>query len=158
MRGKIMITIDFTDRDNYITEVEEEQINELLNFAYSHLELKDEAEVSVSFVSDSEIKEINRDYREKDEVTDVISFAFLDDEDEPVIEGMPSVLGDIIINTNRAREQAAEYGHSYEREILFLSLHGFLHLLGFDHMNKEEEKEMFGIQKEILDDFGIPRG
>ncbi|HLR39292.1 MAG TPA: rRNA maturation RNase YbeY [Jeotgalicoccus sp.] len=153
-----MITIDFTDRDNYITEVEEEQINELLNFAYSHLELKDEAEVSVSFVSDSEIKEINRDYREKDEVTDVISFAFLDDEDEPVIEGMPSVLGDIIINTNRAREQAAEYGHSYEREILFLSLHGFLHLLGFDHMNKEEEKEMFGIQKEILDDFGIPRG
>lgn len=71
---------------------------------------------------------------------------------------MPSVLGDIIINTNRAREQAAEYGHSYEREILFLSLHGFLHLLGFDHMNKEEEKEMFGIQKEILDDFGIPRG
>ena len=153
-----MITIDFTDRDNYITEVEEEQINELLNFAYSHLELKDEAEVSVSFVSDSEIKEINRDYREKDEVTDVISFAFLDDEDEPVIEGMPSVLGDIIINTNGAREQAAEYGHSYEREILFLSLHGFLHLLGFDHMNKEEEKEMFGIQKEILDDFGIPRG
>lgn len=153
-----MITIDFTDRDNYITEVEEEQINELLNFAYSHLELKDEAEVSVSFVSDSEIKEINRDYREKDEVTDVISFAFLDDEDEPVIEGMPSVLGDIIINTNRAREQAAEYGHSYEREILFLSLHGFLHLLGFDHMNEEEEKEMFGIQKEILDDFGIPRG
>ena len=153
-----MITIDFTDRDNYITEVEEEQINELLNFAYSHLELKDEAEVSVSFVSDSEIKEINHDYREKDEVTDVISFAFLDDEDEPVIEGMPSVLGDIIINTNRAREQAAEYGHSYEREILFLSLHGFLHLLGFDHMNKEEEKEMFGIQKEILDDFGIPRG
>lgn len=153
-----MITIDFTDRDNYITEVEEEQINELLNFAYSHLELKDEAEVSVSFVSDSEIKEINRDYREKDEVTDVISFAFLDDEDEPVIEGMPSVLGDIIINTNRAREQSAEYGHSYEREILFLSLHGFLHLLGFDHMNKEEEKEMFGIQKEILDDFGIPRG
>lgn len=153
-----MITIDFTDRDNYITEVEEEQINELLNFAYSYLELKDEAEVSVSFVSDSEIKEINRDYREKDEVTDVISFAFLDDEDEPVIEGMPSVLGDIIINTNRAREQAAEYGHSYEREILFLSLHGFLHLLGFDHMNEEEEKEMFGIQKEILDDFGIPRG
>ncbi len=153
-----MITIDFTDRDNYITEVEKEQINELLNFAYSHLELKDEAEVSVSFVSDSEIKEINRDYREKDEVTDVISFAFLDDEDEPVIEGMPSVLGDIIINTNRARDQAAEYGHSYEREILFLSLHGFLHLLGFDHMNKEEEKEMFGIQKEILDDFGIPRG
>lgn len=153
-----MITIDFTDRDNYITEVEEEQINELLNFAYSHLKLKDEAEVSVSFVSDSEIKEINRDYREKDEVTDVISFAFLDDEDEPVIEGMPSVLGDIIINTNRAREQAAEYGHSYEREILFLSLHGFLHLLGFDHMNEEEEKEMFGIQKEILDDFGIPRG
>ena len=153
-----MITIDFTDRDNYITEVEEEQINELLNFAYSHLGLNDEAEVSVSFVSDSEIKEINRDYREKDEVTDVISFAFLDDEDEPVIEGMPSVLGDIIINTNRAKEQAAEYGHSYEREILFLSLHGFLHLLGFDHMNEEEEKEMFGIQKEILDDFGIPRG
>ena len=153
-----MITIDFTDRENYITEVEEEQINELLNFAYSHLGLNDEAEVSVSFVSDSEIKEINRDYREKDEVTDVISFAFLDDEDEPVIEGMPSVLGDIIINTNRAKEQAAEYGHSYEREILFLSLHGFLHLLGFDHMNEEEEKEMFGIQKEILDDFGIPRG
>ncbi|MFC7285748.1 rRNA maturation RNase YbeY [Phocicoccus pinnipedialis] len=153
-----MITIDFTDRDEYITEVEEAQIDKLLNFAYNHLELKDEAEVSVSFVSDSEIQEINRNYREKNEVTDVISFAFLDDEDEPIIEGMPSVLGDIIINTNRAREQATEYGHSYEREIMFLSLHGFLHLLGFDHMNEEEEKEMFGIQKEILDAFGIPRG
>lgn len=158
MRGKMMITIDFTDRDEYITEVEEAQIDKLLNFAYNHLELKDEAEVSVSFVSDSEIQEINRNYREKNEVTDVISFAFLDDEDEPIIEGMPSVLGDIIINTNRAREQATEYGHSYEREIMFLSLHGFLHLLGFDHMNEEEEKEMFGIQKEILDAFGIPRG
>ncbi|CAD2076084.1 rRNA maturation RNase YbeY [Phocicoccus pinnipedialis] len=154
----MMITIDFTDRDEYITEVEEAQIDKLLNFAYNHLELKDEAEVSVSFVSDSEIQEINRNYREKNEVTDVISFAFLDDEDEPIIEGMPSVLGDIIINTNRAREQATEYGHSYEREIMFLSLHGFLHLLGFDHMNEEEEKEMFGIQKEILDAFGIPRG
>lgn len=153
-----MITIDFMDRDDYITETEETQIEELLNFAYRYLKLTDEAEVSVSFVSDEEIKEINRDYRDKDEVTDVISFAFMDDEDEPVIEGMPTVLGDIIINTKRAREQAEEYGHTYEREILFLSLHGFLHLLGFDHMNAEDEKEMVSVQKSILEEIGIRRG
>lgn len=153
-----MLTIDFLDDENYASDLEKEDIESLLNYSYEFLKLGQDAEVSISFVSASEIKEINRDYRNKDEVTDVISFAFLDDDSDDIeIPGMPVTLGDIIINTHRAKEQAEEYGHSYKRELMFLSLHGFLHLLGFDHMNEADEKEMFGLQKEILDAFGISR-
>lgn len=70
---------------------------------------------------------------------------------------MPRMLGDIIISIERTKEQAEEYGHSFDRELGFLALHGFLHLLGFDHMNEEEEKVMFTKQKEILEEYGLSR-
>lgn len=152
-----MLTIDFLDEESYTTEKEREDIETLINYTYDYLKNDKDAEVSISFVSEEEIQAINRDYRDKDEVTDVISFALLDDDSDVDIIGMPVTLGDIIINTNRADEQAKEYNHSYKRELMFLSLHGFLHLLGFDHMNEEDEKEMFGLQKEILDAFGLSR-
>ena len=152
-----MLTIDFLDEESYTTEKERADIETLINYTYDYLKKDKDAEVSISFVSEEEIQAINRDYRDKDEVTDVISFALLDDDSDVDIIGMPVTLGDIIINTNRAAEQAKEYNHSYKRELMFLSLHGFLHLLGFDHMNEEDEKEMFGLQKEILDAFGLSR-
>lgn len=152
-----MLTIDFLDEESYTTEKERADIETLINYTYDYLKNDKDAEVSISFVSEEEIQAINRDYRDKDEVTDVISFALLDDDSDVDIIGMPVTLGDIIINTNRAEEQAKEYNHSYKRELMFLSLHGFLHLLGYDHMNEEDEKEMFGLQKEILDAFGLSR-
>ena len=92
-------------------------------------------------------------------MTDVISFAL--EEDEPDIDmsefDIPRVLGDIIICTDVAQEQSESYGHSFERELGFLALHGFLHLLGYDHMNDNDEKEMFGRQDAILNEFGLTR-
>ncbi|ANZ33256.1 rRNA maturation RNase YbeY [Staphylococcus carnosus] len=152
-----MFTIDFTDHTGEVNSEWYQQIDNLLTFAKKEEKIEDDAELSVTFVNKQEIQEINRDYRNKDKVTDVISFAL--EEDEPDIEGldMPRVLGDIIICADVAKEQAEEYGHSFERELGFLALHGFLHLLGYDHMNEADEKEMFGRQKLILDNYGLTR-
>ncbi|WP_105992670.1 rRNA maturation RNase YbeY [Staphylococcus simulans] len=152
-----MFTIDFSDHTDEVEEEWYEQIESLLNFAKEQENIEDDAELSVTFVDQAEIQQINRDYRDKDKVTDVISFAL--EEDEPEIEGLdiPRVLGDIVICADVAKAQAEQYGHSFERELGFLALHGFLHLLGYDHMNEEEEKEMFGRQKSILDAYGLTR-
>ncbi|GAB3071466.1 rRNA maturation RNase YbeY [Salinicoccus sesuvii] len=152
-----MITIDFLDEDGFVNEQEKNEIESLIQFAYDHLEEADDAEVSISFVDQEEIRTINRDYRDKDAVTDVISFAMEDEEDNVIHEEALRTLGDIIICTDRASEQAQDYGHSYKRELMFLSLHGFLHLLGYDHMESEEEKEMNNLQDEILTAFGVTR-
>lgn len=129
----------------------------MLTFAAKKENITEEAELSISFVDEEEIQAINRDYRDKDKVTDVISFSL--EEDEPEIEGldMPRVLGDIIICLEVAKEQAESYNHSLSRELGFLALHGFLHLLGYDHMTEEDEKEMFSRQDEILNEFGLTR-
>jgi probable rRNA maturation factor len=79
------------------------------------------------------------------------------DEEDGFELDMPRTLGDIMISTERAQEQAQEYGHSYDRELGFLALHGFLHINGYDHMTPEDEKIMFGLQKEILDAYGLER-
>ena len=136
-----------------------EQIDSLLTFAKKQEHIDSEAELSVTFVDKDEIQNINKMYRDKDKVTDVISFAL--EEDEPEIDmnelDIPRVLGDIIICTDVAHEQAENYGHSFERELGFLALHGFLHLLGYDHMTDEDEKEMFGRQDAILNAYGLTR-
>ncbi|GGG84314.1 rRNA maturation RNase YbeY [Staphylococcus pragensis] len=152
-----MFTIDFNDHTGLVKEDWYQQIDDLLNFAKDQENIQEEAELSVTFVDKDEIQNINKTYRDKDKVTDVISFAL--EEDEPEISGMdiPRVLGDIIICTDVAQEQADSYGHSFERELGFLALHGFLHLLGYDHMNEEDEKEMFGRQDTILNAYGLTR-
>lgn len=152
-----MITVDFIDAGQFTAETERKDIESLLSFAYNHLEQEGEAEVSVSFVTSEEIQKINRDYRGKDAVTDVISFALEEAEDDFVHEEAVRVLGDIIVCTNRAKEQAIDYGHSYRRELLFLSLHGFLHLLGYDHIDEDDESVMNQKQEEILKAFGATR-
>lgn len=109
------------------------------------------AEVSVTFVDFDEIKTLNRDFRSKDAVTDVLSFPALDDEAEIVtFSGEAIILGDVIICFDRCLEQAEEFGHSVEREVAYLTIHSVLHLLGYDHMNADEEKEMTEKQDEII--------
>lgn len=152
-----MINIDFINDDNFVNDAELKEVSELLTFAYGHLEEEGDAEVSVSFVSNEEIQNINRDYRDKDSVTDVISFALEEDNMNIIHAEAPRTLGDIVISTDRAKEQAEDYGHSYRRELLFLALHGFLHLLGYDHMESDDEAVMNGKQEEILNAFGVTR-
>jgi probable rRNA maturation factor len=154
------LMIDLVDETNQLSDEQMEEIEKLLNFAAEKESVEENSEVSVTFVSNERIHEINREYRDKDAPTDVISFAM-----EEIGEGeieligveLPRVLGDIIISIPRAEEQAEEYGHSFIRELGFLSVHGFLHLLGYDHMEKEEEEKMFSRQKEILDAYGLTR-
>ena len=99
--------------------------------------------------------ELNKNYRKIDRETDVITFALEDNEE--VNEEEHRLLGDIYISVDKAKSQALEYGHSFKREICFLAVHGFLHLLGYDHMKKEDEEVMFKLQEEILDSYGITR-
>ena len=115
-------------------------------------------EVSVTIVDIDTIHEINKTYRNIDRPTDVISFAFLDNDDFHV-KGVPILLGDIYICDEVAIRQADEYNHSLRRELAFLFTHGLLHLFGYDHVNsEEEEKIMFTLQDEILNEVEIKRG
>ena len=112
--------------------------------------------MSLIFVDDEQIQEINRDYREKDMPTDVISFALNDVEDPYDLEETNEI-GDIFINVNAIVRQAMDYQHTYRREVCFLFTHGVLHLMGYDHMCEEDEKEMFGLQDVILEDIAKKR-
>lgn len=152
-----MFTIDFSDHTEIVKSEWLTQIDKLLTFAKEQEQIDRDAELSVTFVDKTEIQEINKMYRDKDKVTDVISFALEEDEPEIIGLDMPRVLGDIIICTDVAQEQAASYGHSFERELGFLALHGFLHLLGYDHKDEQDEKEMFGRQDQILNAYGLTR-
>lgn len=134
--------------------VEERELKKLIKYALKYMKLKN-VTFSVIFVDNEKIQELNKNYRNIDKVTDVITFRLADYEE--VMCGKINVLGDIYISLDKAKMQSIEYGHSYLRELSFLLIHGFLHLLGYDHMNEEDEKEMFGLQEEILNGFGIKK-
>lgn len=155
-----MLTIDLMDETETLGNSELSFVEKVLKHA-AETENVGEAEVSVTFVTNAIIQEMNKEYRGKDTPTDVISFAMEElGEGEQAIVGSeePRMLGDIVISLDRTKEQAVDYGHSFERELGFLAVHGFLHLLGYDHMDAEEEKEMFARQEEILASLGITRG
>lgn len=141
----------FNQTEEEILELDD--IYELLKFAAQKMNL-DSAIFNVIIVGNDEIRDINKNYRNKDSVTDVISFALEEVKD---IEYDFRLLGDIYISLDRTKEQAEEYGHSFLRELAFLSIHGFLHLLGYDHMEEKEEKIMIEKQKEILNEYGITK-
>lgn len=131
----------------------EEKYLHLLQSAFAYLKIKENYEVDVSLVDDETIHQINRDYRHVDRVTDVISFAFNDDKEEgDAILGaaVPKILGEIFICVPQALRQAQSIGNSDDRELRFLFIHGLLHLLGYDHMKKEDEEIMFPLQEQIL--------
>lgn len=141
-------------------EIDVEIVDTVRKAAYKVGELYglDNAEVSITFTDNEHIHEINREYRKVDRPTDVISFA-LNEGDEPEIEGGApvNVLGDIIISVEKAVEQAKDYGHSVEREVAFLTVHGMLHLLGYDHMEEEDRKEMRQEEDFVMEKLGISR-
>ena len=121
------------------------------------LRAANESSCSVVFVTPQTIQEMNRTYRSIDRPTDVISFALKDSEEDYMInEEIDEELGDIFINIEAVRNQAQEYGHSMRREVCFLFTHGLLHLLGYDHMEPEDEKIMFALQDVILNDI-VPK-
>ncbi|MGE7836945.1 rRNA maturation RNase YbeY [Viridibacillus arvi] len=154
------LNIDFLDETSKVKDSDIELVEKLLQHAATVENIEDGTELSVTFVTNEAIHEINRQYRQKDAPTDVISFALEEmgeGEVEIIAEGMPRILGDIIISIDRTKEQADEYGHSFERELGFLAVHGFLHLLGYDHMVPEDEKVMFGKQDKILESYGLSR-
>lgn len=137
-------------------EIEElETVEKVLESAIVKENLGD-VSFNLIIVDNDYIHELNRDYRKIDRETDVITFA-LEDEDSLVLPEDVRVLGDIYISIDKARSQAEEYGHSLLRELSFLAVHGFYHLLGYDHMTKEDEKVMFGKQEEVLEANGIKR-
>ena len=152
------MNIDFVF-DNEVENFEnnyEQDFTAIIEQALKTLGIEDDVEVSCVLIDDERIHEINREYRHIDRSTDVISFA-MEDNDQFYVEGMPRTLGDIFISVDHAKKQAEEYGHSLRREMCFLFTHGILHLLGYDHMTDEQEKEMFGLQDEILGALSIER-
>ena len=128
-------------------EIDNKIIEKVIKATSKKLNIKNSI-ISIVLVDNEKIHEINKTYRQVDRPTDVISFAFLDESIN---------LGEIYISLEKAHTQAIEYGHSFIRELSFLTVHGLLHLLGYDHMNKEEEKEMFKLQDEILNTLKIER-
>ena len=141
---------------NNLTREEMKEINtveKVLEEACKKEKLK-EVLFNVIIVDDDYIHTLNRTYRKMDRITDVITFAL---EDEKSMKSPIRVLGDIYICLDQAKRQSKEYGHTLERELCFLAVHGFYHLLGYDHETKEEEKIMFAKQEEILNQCGIKR-
>lgn len=151
------IVLDFSleieGYDEYIKEDEiKAYIDEVLN---DEFESEKPVYLSVALIGNDEIQRINREYRGKDQPTDVISFAYHETEDYMI--GPYDTLGDIVISLERVKEQAKEYGHSFKRELYYVLTHGLLHLLGYDHIEEEEKKEMRAREEEILGKFGITR-
>lgn len=140
-----------------------ELIETIVKLTAERLSLQPEIEVDISIVTDREIHELNLNYRGIDRPTDVLSFALEEGEPDSWSElnqmniGLNRHLGDIIISYDQAVRQAEEYRHSLDRELAFLTVHGFLHLNGYDHQTAEEEREMFQLQEEVLKDYGLGR-
>ena len=136
-------------------------IKKAIKEALKEEKFENPAEISVSFVDNQKIHELNREYREKDRPTDVLSFPMWEKEelaDGSALDGHAVTLGDIIISAEKAKAQAEEYGHSIEREITFLSVHSTLHLLGYDHeVSADDEAYMNKKQEEVLVKIGLPR-
>lgn len=155
------MTLLIDNRTNFeLTDEIKKTLEKVCLKSLQYEEFNEDCEISLSIVTNDEIHDINKQFRNIDSPTDVLSFpqlTFEEGEEADVNENGEIVLGDIIISIDRAKEQAEEYGHSLKRELAFLSVHSMLHLMGYDHMVPEEEEDMFRRQKEILIEAGIPR-
>ena len=143
--------------EELLTAELEEAILKAAAESLKYEEFDENCEISVSIVDNEEIRQINKQFRNIDAPTDVLSFPLVEYEEseEPPVDE-ENMLGDIIISLERAEEQANEFGHSFEREVSFLTVHSMLHLLGYDHVNSEEEdKEMRRRQREIMKNLGL---
>lgn len=140
--------------NNLRDELLKEKITEIFSIAQKETNTKNNISVNVTIVGKDKIKQMNNEFRKVDRVTDVLSFPLLENNElhdgEMLDENIFTDLGDIVICKSKAIMQAKEFGHSVEREICFLALHGFLHVLGFDHIEKQDEIVMFNLQDKIL--------
>lgn len=154
--------LQIIDETQKVSQHQLKLVQGVLEYAADYLDLPENTEMSVTLMDNEHIHQINKKYRGIDKPTDVISFAMEEDGDEsdiflPTDFEMPKNLGDLMISMEKVVEQAEYLGHSTDRELGFLTVHGFLHLNGYDHMKIEDEKEMFGLQTEILDGYGLQR-
>lgn len=140
--------------NNTNNDINTNELSDYIKYVVKELNIEN-AIFNIIFIDNKEIRDINREYRNVDRETDVISFALEDNMD--VVYDDFRLLGDIYISYEKAIEQAKTYNHSVKREVFFLATHGILHLLGYDHMEEEDEKVMFGLQNELLDGYGITR-
>ncbi len=151
-----MRTVDYIDEANLVTQKDKEMLTELIHYTLEKEKVIFNYEVSMSFVTDEEIRELNKTYREIDKETDVLSFPLIDDFSAEFSENVYPI-GDVVISIDKVKEQAENYNHSFKREIAFLTVHSLLHLLGYTHETEAEEKEMFSRQEYILKEFGLER-
>ncbi len=142
---KVAIPADWTGKINRVAEI-----------CLQEEEITPKAEIGLMFVDNEQIREMNSTYRDKDSATDVLSFPMYE-ADEAIEDEEEILLGDIVISLERAAEQAEEYGHSLEREVMYLLVHGLLHLAGYDHMEDDEKKEMRQREEELLTVIGASR-
>ncbi len=140
---------------NFVNQTENKVKKEIRVIKKVFRKIKDKSIFNIIFVTDEEIQRINKEYRQIDRVTDVISFALNDNDELSFLN--TNELGDIFISLNKAQQQALDYEHSLEREVGFLAVHGYLHLCGYDHLEKEDEEIMTQKQKEILDNAKLYR-
>ena len=155
------MTLLIDNRTNFeLTDEIKETLEKVCLKSLQYEEFNKDCEISLSIVTNDEIHDINKQFRNIDSPTDVLSFpqlTFEEGEEADVNENGEIVLGDIIISIDRAKEQAEEYGHSLKREVCYLALHGFLHCFGFDHIEKADEEEMTALANEIMDSLDIKR-
>lgn len=155
--------LDINWEEETIPETEHESLKQILHrgieSAIRIAEGPEEAEVSLTLVDDVRIHELNREFRGVDRPTDVLSFALQEEtEDEPdILDYEDDLLGDIVISVERVRAQAVEYGHSFERELVYLAVHGTLHLLGYDHEEEEDRAEMRRQEEAVMSQVGLLR-
>lgn len=140
--------------NNTNNKIDIEELSNYIKYVVGELKI-DNAIFNIIFIDNEEIRKINKEYRNVDRETDVISFALEDNMD--VVYDDFRLLGDIYISYEKALEQAKIYNHSVKREVFFLATHGILHLLGYDHMEEDDEKVMFELQNKLLDSYGITR-
>ena len=134
----------------------EEKINQVAAICLREEQLPEDVEVDFLFVDNEAIREMNLEYRDKDSATDVLSFPMYEP-DEEIDDEEEVLLGDIVISLERAQEQCEEYGHSLEREVMYLLVHGLLHLAGYDHMEEEDKKVMRAQEEKLLAQIGAIR-
>lgn len=162
--------VEMIDETGQVSDEIKKQTLELLNFAAQKTS-KENKEMAITFVTNERSHELNLEYRDTDRPTDVISLEYkpempfvFDEEDlaensdlAEMLDEFDSYIGELFISIDKAKEQAEDYNHSFEREMGFLAVHGFLHINGYDHYTPEEEKEMFTLQEEILVAYGLTR-
>ena len=162
--------VEMIDETGQVSEEIKNQTLDLLQFAAEKTG-KENKEMAVTFVTNERSHELNLEYRDTDRPTDVISLEYKPESDltfseedlaenselAEMLDEFDAYIGELFISVHQAREQAEKYGHSFEREMGFLAVHGFLHINGYDHYTPEEEKEMFTLQEEILTAYGLKR-